>query len=79
MQGLLAFKRYYDFTGRSSRAEFWQFMGLVTVAYIVSAVLGGMNEATPLPMLTVLVMLATIVPTYAVSKPYQATIRSKIL
>lgn len=66
MQGLLAFKRYYDFTGRSSRAEFWQFMGLVAVAYIVSAVLGGMNEAMPLPMLTVLVMLATIVPTYAV-------------
>jgi uncharacterized membrane protein YhaH (DUF805 family) len=66
MQGFLAFKRYYDFTGRSSRAEFWQFMGIVAVAYVLSAVLGGMDAATPLPMLTVLVMLGTIVPTYAV-------------
>lgn len=66
MQGFLAFKRYYDFTGRSSRAEFWQFMGIVAVAYVLSAVLGGMDESTPLPMLTVLVMLGTIVPTYAV-------------
>jgi uncharacterized membrane protein YhaH (DUF805 family) len=67
MQGFLAFKRYYDFSGRSSRAEFWQFMGIVAVAYIVSAVLGGMDATNPLPMLTVLVMLGTTVPTYAVT------------
>ncbi|QGP80312.1 DUF805 domain-containing protein [Sphingobium sp. CAP-1] len=65
MQGLLAFKRYYDFSGRSSRAEYWQFMAIVVGAYILSAILGGMSEVTPLPMLTVLVMIGTIVPTYA--------------
>lgn len=67
MQGLLAFKRYYDFSGRSSRAEFWQYMAIVVAAVLLSAALGGANEAVPLPMLTILVLLVTTVPTYAVT------------
>lgn len=67
MQGLLAFKRYYDFSGRSGRAEYWQFMAIVVAAFLLSAALGGANEAVPLPMLTILVLLVTTVPTYAVT------------
>lgn len=67
MQGLLAFKRYYDFSGRSSRAEYWQFMAIVVATFLLSAALGGANEAVPLPMLTILVLLVTTVPTYAVT------------
>lgn len=66
MQGLLAFKRYADFSGRSNRAEFWQFMAILAGAYILSTALGGANQAIPFPMLTILVMLGTTVPTYAV-------------
>lgn len=67
MQGLLAFKRYYDFTGRSGRAEYWQFMAIFAVTLTLSAVLGGMSEANPLPMLTILALLGMTVPMYAVT------------
>lgn len=67
MQGLIAFKRYYDFTGRSGRAEYWQFMAIFAVTLTLSAVLGGMSEANPLPMLTILALLGTTVPMYAVT------------
>lgn len=67
MQGLIAFKRYYDFNGRSGRAEYWQFMAIFAVTLTLSAVLGGMSEANPLPMLTILALLGTTVPMYAVT------------
>ncbi|WCP13569.1 hypothetical protein sphantq_01998 [Sphingobium sp. AntQ-1] len=41
MQGLLALKRYIQFLGRADRKEYWQFIGIVAVAYAVSIIVGN--------------------------------------
>lgn len=68
MQGLLAFQRYFDFSGRSARAEYWQFMGIyvlaLAVAYVLDLALSGPYGT---PTLTVLVVLICIVPAYTAS------------
>lgn len=66
MQGLVAFQRYFDFAGRSGRAEYWQFIGLyllaLAVGYVLDLALSGPHET---PTFTVLVVLICIVPAYA--------------
>lgn len=70
----LPLKRYADFTGRSSRREFWLFQGAVVVAVIVAFVLiGGDLTATGGTVFSALMlfivgtaMLALVVPLLAV-------------
>ncbi|MEJ7925739.1 DUF805 domain-containing protein [Sphingobium sp. AN641] len=67
MQGFLAFRRYFDFSGRSGRAEFWQYILILVGLLLLSAVIGYDSVEPKLPMLTILVLLGTIVPSYAVT------------
>jgi uncharacterized membrane protein YhaH (DUF805 family) len=42
---ILPYKRYFDFSGRSRRKEYWMFTLLMVIVYIVLAVLmGGMGS-----------------------------------
>ena len=63
-------KRYADFSGRSSRAEFWWFVLAVIVALIVGTVvdsiLGLGHVFLMYGPLTLLIALATLVPNVAV-------------
>lgn len=61
-----AFRRAFDFSGRSSRAEYWQFMALVTALSGAALVLDvAENGSGPTFTMTVLVVL--LVPIYSVS------------
>lgn len=67
MQGLKPFVRYFDFSGRSARAEFWQFVGLVTLAMLAAVILDlALGNGDNL-MLTFLVGAVCIIPYYAVA------------
>ena len=58
-----AFRRYADFQGRASRAEYWMFLLLHVV---VLAALAGLGVwSTRLLFLTSLYLLATVVPVLA--------------
>lgn len=65
-----AFRKYADFGGRSTRAEFWWFL-LFTV--LVSSALGALNVVTPAGEITLGTSLAsvwsiaTVIPTLAVA------------
>jgi uncharacterized membrane protein YhaH (DUF805 family) len=66
----LALKRYFQFSGRSTRAEYRQFAGFYIVAVIVVAVLESSTSAyqqTGTPTLTFLVFFGLLVPMYAVT------------
>ena len=66
MQGLRAFRRYFDFSGRSGRAEYWQFLALFAGALLVVFILDVLVGNATTPVLTVLTGLALIIPTYSV-------------
>lgn len=67
MQGLLAFKRYVQFVGRTGRKEYWQFVGVALGIYIFAAFLGdglAYAEAGLFPPFMIIAMLALILPAY---------------
>jgi len=68
MQGLLALQRYFEFHGRSARAEYWQYFGLYVLACAIAYLLDlAFSGPYATPTLTIIVWLAGIVPGYAVS------------
>lgn len=74
MQFLRPFSRYFEFSGRSGRAEFWQYfallIGLSSVVQILEFNALMESIATGLPHisgLTIIFNLATIIPTTAVA------------
>lgn len=72
---LLPLRRYADFTGRSSRREFWSFfgsaVGLVLALMLVTAADTGVYDNVGLIgnlalVSSALILLATLVPTFAI-------------
>jgi uncharacterized membrane protein YhaH (DUF805 family) len=63
---ILPLKRYAEFTGRSSRKEFWMFQLLFVAAFIVCAVLSVLIGAEGAAVLLALGLLGTVVPLIAV-------------
>ena len=68
----LGFQRYIDFTGRSTRAEFWWWLLFLVVANIALLVADGLtsNSSTFGPIggqLQGLFILATLIPSVAVA------------
>jgi uncharacterized membrane protein YhaH (DUF805 family) len=63
-------QKYADFTGRAPRAEFWWFALLIMVAAIVGTILDSLFGMTklvgPYGLITILILLATLVPSLAV-------------
>lgn len=66
MEGLRPFARYFDFKGRSSRAEFWQFMAYVWAAGFLLFVLEEAFDIN-LSILAIPFILATFVPQISVA------------
>ncbi|WP_066553701.1 DUF805 domain-containing protein [Croceicoccus bisphenolivorans] len=78
---LMPYRRYFDFSGRSRRKEFWMFQLLILIIYAVAIVLtGGMGATmegsepdTMGPMAAVIMMalgvwgLGTFIPALALS------------
>ena len=60
---ILALKRYADFKGKSSRAEFWHFF---LVNYSVTMVASFFGVFIGFPLLGFIYALATIIPNLAV-------------
>lgn len=63
-------KRYFEFSGRSSRAEYWQFLGVVAVATAIGFVLDAGNpnaQRTGVPTMSFIVLVARVIPIYAVT------------
>jgi uncharacterized membrane protein YhaH (DUF805 family) len=63
-------EKYADFNGRAPRAEFWWYALLVVVAAIIAMVLDSLfgtgNMVGPYGLVTLLVLLATFIPSLAV-------------
>jgi len=63
-------QKYADFTGRAPRAEFWWYVLLIVVAGIVAMILdsllGTAKMVGPYGLVTLIVLLATFVPSLAV-------------
>jgi uncharacterized membrane protein YhaH (DUF805 family) len=68
MQGFLPFHRYFDFDGRSSRAEFWQYLAVTTVLGWITGIADALNSTpyNPSHRFTIFLALGTIIPTIAV-------------
>ena len=66
MQGLRPLYRYAEFSGRSGRAEFWQFVGLYAVALLLG-ILIDLALGDRVPVATLLVIAGLIVPGWAVT------------
>jgi uncharacterized membrane protein YhaH (DUF805 family) len=63
-------RRYFDFSGRSTRAQFWLFalvyVVIAIIAMIIDAAIGSSPEAGP-GVITALVALAHLIPGLAVT------------
>lgn len=67
MQGLLALQRYFEFSGRSARAEYWQFTGLFAVTFVVAYLLDlAFSGPYATPTFAIIVWLAALIPGIAV-------------
>lgn len=68
MQGFLPFHRYFEFDGRSSRAEFWQYLAVTTVLGWLTSIVDALNStpSNPSHRFTIILALGTIIPTIAV-------------
>lgn len=68
MQGLRALHRYAEFTGRSGRAEFWQWILISNVAGWVTGILDALQSTPyePSHKFTGILAIATLTPTIAV-------------
>jgi uncharacterized membrane protein YhaH (DUF805 family) len=65
-----AMRRYFEFSGRSSRSEFWFYVLLYVVIYIVASILDAIifgRNAGGVAVLTSLVALVHLVPSISVS------------
>ena len=61
-------RRYFQFSGRASRAEYWQFMAVFVAAYIVAGAIDiGREGSDGTPSLAMLVLLGLGIPGYAVT------------
>jgi uncharacterized membrane protein YhaH (DUF805 family) len=63
-------RRYVDFSGRSSRSEFWLYVLFYIIIYIIAAILDALligRGAGNVGILTSIVALAHIIPSIAVS------------
>lgn len=67
MRGLLPLHRHFEFSGRSSRAEFWLVLGASFAALIATIVLDLALGNYRIPYLTVVLGLLLTLPWYAVS------------
>jgi uncharacterized membrane protein YhaH (DUF805 family) len=72
MRGYMnAMRRYFDFSGRSSRSEFWFFVLFYIIIYIVAAIIDafvfGAGERGGMGILTSIVVLAHLIPSISVS------------
>ena len=67
---LLAFRKYFDFTGRSNRPEFWWFFLLATAITVLlgfsDLLVGTYSESLEMGLLSTVFGLATIIPTFSV-------------
>jgi uncharacterized membrane protein YhaH (DUF805 family) len=66
MEGLRPFSRYFDFHGRSGRAEFWQFTGLVWIAMLVAIGIES-QISNDFGLISTLISVLTFVPTTSVT------------
>jgi uncharacterized membrane protein YhaH (DUF805 family) len=68
---ITAMQRYFEFSGRSSRSEFWLYMLIYIIIYIVASVIDafvfGAYQGGGIPILTSIVGLVHIIPSLAVS------------
>ena len=66
-----AMQRYFEFSGRSSRSDFWLYVLfyfiIYAVAWLIDAFLFGTLSGQGLPIVTMIVGLVHIVPGLAVS------------
>lgn len=71
MNGYLnAMRRYFDFRGRSSRAEFWFFALFYVIIYVVASILDGFvlgSGEGGFAIFTTIVLLVHLIPSLAVS------------
>jgi len=61
----LGFQRYFDFTGRSTRAEHWWWVLFNVLCYVVVAVIAGALGGTSVPFIMFFFLL-TLVPSFSV-------------
>ncbi len=61
----LAFKKYADFNGRSTRSEYWYFYLCYIIVFAIIWLLSFFEES--LSILTILFGLATLIPSLAVA------------
>ncbi len=61
-----AFRRAFEFSGRSGRAEYWQFIALMAVLVAIALTFDIAADAS-YPTLTILVMLVFVIPAYSVT------------
>ncbi|MGF1742680.1 DUF805 domain-containing protein [Vibrio profundum] len=59
-----ALKNYADFNGRARRKEYWMFVLFTVLACMVTVFL---DTVTRLPIFSALVMLALVIPSFAVT------------
>jgi uncharacterized membrane protein YhaH (DUF805 family) len=67
---LLPFSRYFDFSGRSSRAEYWYFTALiwfVSLVILLAKVMLGQAAESVLTVVNALFGLGTFIPSLAVA------------
>jgi len=66
-----AMRRYVEFSGRSSRSEFWLYTLVYVIIYLVAAVIDafvfGMNVMQHIGIVTGIVALVHFIPSLAVS------------
>jgi uncharacterized membrane protein YhaH (DUF805 family) len=68
---LLAFKKYFDFSGRSRRKEYWYFalfnFIVALILGIIDGVLGTLNAEIGLGVLSAVYAIATIIPNLSIT------------
>ena len=67
MQGLRPLYRYFDFAGRSGRAEFWQFIAIYVVVLLLAGLIDLALSTDDVPAFTLIVIPGALSPAWAVS------------
>ena len=60
-------RKYADFSGRATRAEFWYWLLATTIVLIVFYAIGGAADALPVTLLGVIFQLVTLPPSLSVT------------
>ena len=68
MQGLRPLQRYFEFTGRSGRAEYWQWIAITTIAGWIAGILDALSSTPydPSHKAALFMTGGTIIPSAAV-------------